>query len=166
MINDGDIGAVSIAVGLRNVPQAIRALDTFGRPDYVDVFTITTGEHADASAEQWARAVLEETPTGRSAPRLWRLLGLRLGPGSSPDHVQGWTIADGCDGWIRIEARSWFMSAHAVLRIDDATVAVALFVRYDRRIAAVIWPPVSVLHRRGVPVMLRQAIRLPRLAKR
>jgi len=147
---------VMTAVGLSNVPDAIRCLSSLASPDYVDLFTAVTSGAADKSAEQWARAALEDTPTGRSAPSLWRLLGLRLGP-TSPDYVQGWKIADRGDDWIRIEATSWFMTAHAVVQVDDGQVSLALFIRYDQPIAAVIWPPVSVMHRRAVPVMLREA---------
>jgi hypothetical protein len=153
-----DDEVVVTAVGVRNVPDVIRRLDTLAAPDYADVFTAVTSRARDRSAEAWARAVLEETPIGRSAPALWRLLGLRLGPPSST-HVQGWRIADRGDDWIRIEATSWFMTAHAVIHVEDGQVSVALFLRYDQPIAGVIWPPVSVMHRRGVPVMLRQALR-------
>jgi hypothetical protein len=151
---------VMTAVGASNVPEPIRRLHSLADPDYADVFTLMTSRATDRSGEAWARAVLEDTPIGRSAPRLWRLLGLRLGPRSSPDYVQGWRIADRGDGWIRIEATSWFMTAHAVVHVDDGRVSVALFLRYERAIAALIWPPVSVMHRRAVPVMLRQALRL------
>jgi hypothetical protein len=151
---------VTTVVGLRNVPEAIRSLDTLASPNYVDLFTAsTTGGATDTSAEEWARVALEDTPTGRSAPFLWRLLGLRLAPMPSPDCVQGWKIGDRGDDWIRIEAASWFMTAHAVVQVDDTQVSVALFVRYDRPIAALIWLPVSVMHRRAVPVMLHQALR-------
>jgi hypothetical protein len=57
------------------------------------------------------------------------------------------------------------MTAHAVVQVEDLQVSVALFVRYDRPIAALIWPPVSVMHRRAVPVMLREALRGPRFVK-
>jgi hypothetical protein len=150
---------VLTVVGLNNVPEAIRCLDTLASPDYVDLFTASTSGATDKSPEEWARAMLEDTPTGRSAPLLWRRLGLRLGPMPSPDHVQGWKIADRGDGWIRIEATSWFMTAHAVLQVDEGQVSIALFVRYDQPIAAVIWPPVSVMHRREAPIMLRQALK-------
>jgi hypothetical protein len=153
------------AVGLSNIPEVIRSRDTLPSPDYVDVITVTTGEVTDASAEEWARAALEDTPTGRAAPRLWRLLGVRLGPRPSPDYVQGWKIADGDDDWIRIEATSWFMTAHAVVQVKDGKVSVALFVRYDRPIAALIWPSVSIMHRRAVPAMIREALSSPRFAK-
>ena len=165
-MSSGSIGrqeddAVIPVVGPTNIPEAIRRLDTLASPDYVDLFTATTSRATDKSAEEWARAMLEETPTGRSAPLLWRRLGLRLGPTPSPDCVQGWKIADRGGDWIRIETRSWFMTAHAVVQVDDGHVSLALFVRYDRPIAALIWPPVSVLHRRGVPVMLHQALQAP-----
>jgi hypothetical protein len=150
---------VTTAVGVGNVPEPIRRLEPLADPDYADVFTAPTSGAADRSGEAWARAVLEQTPVGRSAPRLWRVLGLRLGPRPSPHHVQGWRIADRGDGWIRLEASSWFMTAHAVVLVDDGRLSLALFLRYERAIAAWIWPPVSVVHRRAVPVMLRQALR-------
>jgi hypothetical protein len=72
--------------------------------------------------------------------------------------VQGWTITGRAEDWIRLEAASWFMTANAVVKVDDGRVSAALFVRYDLPIAAVIWPPVSVMHRRAMPTLLRQAL--------
>lgn len=163
-MTSGSIGrqgddTVSSVVGLTDIPDTIRRLTTLVSPDYVDLFTVATSGATGKSAEEWARTALEDTPTGRSAPVLWRLLGLRLGPTPSPDYVQGWKIADRGDDWIRIETTSWFMTAHAVVQVDDGRVSIALFLRYDRPIAAVIWPPVSVMHRRAVPVILRQALK-------
>ena len=149
---------VTGAVGLTSVPDEIRGIAALANADYVDCFTATTRCASDRSAEAWARVALEDTPTGRAAPVLWRLLGLRLGPTPSPDHVQGWRIADRGDDWIRIETASWLMTAHAVVQADAEHVSLALFVRYDRPIAALVWPPVSVMHRRAVPVILRQAL--------
>jgi hypothetical protein len=148
-----------VAVGMRNVPEPIRRLEPLAAPDYADVFTLLTSRATDRSGEAWARTVLEQTPIGRSAPRLWRALGLRLGPGPSPDHVQGWRIAARGGDWIRLEATSWLMTANAVIHLEEGRLSVALFVRYERAIAALIWPPVSLMHRRAVPAMLRQALR-------
>ena len=153
-------GHVSTVVGLRNIPEAIRSLDTFDNPDYVDLFIVTTSRATERSPEEWARAVIESTPLGQSARTLWRLLGLRLGPRHSADHVQGWKIAAHGDGWIRVETASWFMTGHAVVQVDEGHVSVALFLRFDRPVAALVWLPVGVMHRRGVPAMLRQALRL------
>ena len=57
-------------VGLSNLPDAIRRRDTIAGPDYVDLFTAVTPGTTDKSAEDWARALLEDTPTGRSGPLL------------------------------------------------------------------------------------------------
>jgi hypothetical protein len=150
---------VSTAVGLANVPPWIRALDTFARPDYVDVYTARTSRARDRSPEDWGRAILEESPIGRhSARRLWRALGLRLGPPNTPGYVQGWKIAARGDDWIRIETASWYMTGHAVCRVEDDAVSIALFLRYDRPIAALVWAVVGIGHRRAVPVMFHQAL--------
>ncbi|MGO9857329.1 MAG: hypothetical protein ACLPYY_20085 [Acidimicrobiales bacterium] len=161
-LGSSEHATVVTVVGVANISEEVRSFAALDEANYADLFTATTDGAANWSAEQWARAVLEETPTGRSAPLLWRLLGLRLGPTPSTDHVQGWKIADGGDGWIRVETASWCMTAHAVVTVEGPRVSLALFLRYDRPEAALIWPAVSVLHRRGVPVMLRQALSIQR----
>lgn len=157
---------VETIVGWANIPESIRSLDTLAHPDYVDLFTAQTREAAGKNAEQWARAFLEGSAPGHSAPILWRLLGLRLGPRPSDDHVQGWRIADRGEGWIRAETASWCMTAHAVVKVDDRQVSLALFVRFDRAIAAFIWAPVAPLHRKGAPVMVHQAVKAQELKSR
>jgi hypothetical protein len=151
--------SVSTVVGLHNIPEAIRSLTTIADPDYADLCTATAGAATNRSPETWARAVLEETPLGRRARRFWQRLGLVLGPPDSPDHVQGWKIADRGDNWIRVETASWYMTAHAVFRVDDGQVSIALFLCYDEPIAAHIWSAVSVMHRDAVPDLLREALR-------
>jgi hypothetical protein len=153
------VETVTSVIGLGDVPESIRSLDTLANPDYVDLHTVTTTEAGDKTPEQWARAVLEDTPLGRSAPSLWQQLGLRLGPPHSPDHVQGWKIADRGDSWIRLETASSFITAHAVVHVDARHVSLALFLRYDQQPAALVWPRVSIMHRQAVPAMLRQAVR-------
>jgi hypothetical protein len=147
---------VMTVVGLSDIPETIRSHDTLASPDYVDVFTATASGATDRSPEEWARALLEETPTGRAAPALWRSVGLRLGPRPSAEHVQGWRIAARGDDWIRLETASWFMTAHRIVHTHDHQLSLALLIRYDHPIASLVWMPVSAMHRRAVPVMLRQ----------
>jgi hypothetical protein len=150
---------VPTVVQQRNLPEAIRSLSALTSPDYVDLFTVTASGATDRSPEQWARVALEgASPTGRFI--VWQVLcGLRLEPQPSPDYVAGWKIADRGDSWIRIEAASWFMTAHAVVQVEDGQVSVALFIRYDRPIAVLVWPPLSIGHRRAMPGLLRHAVR-------
>jgi hypothetical protein len=144
----------------REIPEVIRSLTTMASPDYVDLFTATTTESIDRSAEQWARAVLEQAPLARRNARvLWRLMGLRLGPRHSPDYVQGWKITARGDNWIRVETASWYMAAQAVCLIEEGEVSISLSLRYDQPVAHLIWAFVSGPHQRAVPVMLSQAVK-------
>ena len=145
-----------------HAPRAIRSLSTLASPDYVDFFTITTDGAAGGSPEQWARAAVEAA--GLGGQFVWRVLcGLRLERRPSPDSIGGWKIADRGDSWIRLEAASWFMTAQLVLMVDDGHLSVATFIRYDRPIAALVWPPLSAGHRSLMPGLLRGTVRVMRI---
>jgi hypothetical protein len=146
----------------RNVPEAIRSRDTLTSPDYADIFTATTSPATGRSSEQWARAVLEGGPVPLRlfvpfAQRL--LLGLRLEPRPSSDYLLGWRIADRGDSWLRIEAASWFLTAHIIIQLDGEQLSFATFVSYDRRLAALVWPPVSIIRRQVGFALMRHALR-------
>lgn len=146
----------------RHIPKAISALTGMGRPDYVDIFTVTAEDAAAESVEEWARAVVEGA-VGLAGQFVWRvLLGLDLGSRSSPDRVGGWRIAERGPDWVRLEADSWFMTPHLVFSIDGEDLSVATLIRYDRSIAPVIWGPISLSHRQALPSLLRRAVRLSR----
>jgi hypothetical protein len=128
--------------------------------DYDDCFAAPRAAGDDRTPEQWARAVFEETPR----PVRWFLvngfrygLGLRFGPRPSPDHVLGWTIIDRSPDSLTVEARSWFLTSRLVFRTETTRLSQSTYVRYDRRIAAIVWPPVSILHRQIVPRIVRHA---------
>jgi hypothetical protein len=90
----------------------------------------------------------------------WRLvLGLRLGPRHSPDHILGWRIADRSPDETVCQLRSVFLDAHNMFRKVDGTFVWSTFVTYERPIARVIWPPTSLLHRLLVRIALRRAAR-------
>jgi len=154
--------AVPSVLWQRNVPEAIRSHDTLANPDYADFFTATASKPTDKSPEQWVHAVVQGAPVlvRLVVPFAQRVvLGLHLEPRSSPEHPLGWQIADRGDGWVRIEAASWFMTAHIVSQVDEGRRSLATFIRYDRRIVALVWPPMSILHRWVGLVILRRAVR-------
>jgi hypothetical protein len=157
------MSAVSSIVGEHDVPESVRTLITLDGPDYVDLFTAEapTATTEGASAEEWARAILERAPVSRrNARRFWRLMGLRLGPPGSPEHVQGWKIAARGGNWVRLETGSWYLTAQAVCLVESGRVSLSLSVRRDRQVAALVWAFVEGPHRRAVPVMLHQAVKL------
>jgi hypothetical protein len=151
---------VERAVGVASVPAAVRSLSPIVAPDYIDCFTIRAPHAAAETPERWARAIMEEGALAhRDARRLWRLLGLRLGPRGSAEHVQGWKITDHEHDWIRVKTASWYLSAQAVCLVEADQVSLSLSLRYDNRpVAALVWRFVAGPHQRAVPVMLRQAV--------
>jgi hypothetical protein len=144
----------------RTIPEAIRVLSGMDRPDYIDVFTVTTDGAADATPEQWFRTALEDV-AGRGGQFIWRrVLGLQLKSRPSTEQIAGWKIADHGEDWIRLEASSWFLTAHLVTRVDDGQLVAGTFIRYDHPIAPLIWVPASAVHRRMMPGLLVKTVRL------
>ncbi|TDC97704.1 DUF2867 domain-containing protein [Actinomadura sp. 7K507] len=146
---------VEAAVGADDVPAAVRALSTLPDIDYVDLFTLATG--AEATPEQWARAMFGDVPsTGERL--IWRgALGLRLSRGRSPDTVAGWRIDGRGENWVRLQAASWFLNCNLVVQADGGRVSLATFVYYDRGLGRLVWPRLSAVHRRLAPGLLRES---------
>jgi hypothetical protein len=144
----------------REVPEAIRALGALANADYADIVTATI-DVTPAEPEQVIHATVNDLPRGLLflIPFVQRVfLGLRLKLRPSPDYLLGWKIADRGENWIRIEAASWFLTGHVVMYIDEGRISFASFLRYDRRLAAFVWPPVSLIHRRVALALVRSAI--------
>jgi hypothetical protein len=136
------------------VPPEMLALTTLAEPDYVDVFTLGGGI-PERSPEEWARVMLDKV-AGLGGQFIWRvLLGLRLQ--NAPDRVAGWALAARGADHVRLEASSPLMTAHLVVRADAERVTLATVIRYDSRPAALVWGPLSALHRALVPGLMRDA---------
>jgi hypothetical protein len=137
------------------VPEPIRALSSLSSIDYADEFTLVTGLRA--TPEQWARAMFGDEPSAGEW-FIWRgLLHLRLSRGRSPDTVAGWRIGDRGADWIRLEVASWFLAGNLVVHTAPGRVSLATFLHYARPVGGVWWPPLSAVHRRLVPGLLRDA---------
>ncbi|PMR61548.1 hypothetical protein C1A38_08590 [Verrucosispora sp. ts21] len=148
-------GATVSTIGVERLPASVRTLSSLSRIDYADHFLLPTD--AAAPVELWARVMFGDTPDAIEL-FLWRgLMGLRLSRTVSADTVAGWQIAEQDDEWIRLEATSWFLAANMVVQATGDSVALGTFLRYDRWLAHLVWPPLSILHRRLVPGVLRKA---------
>lgn len=130
--------------------------------DFVCAYEVDIAPGDERSAEQWARDAWEGAP----APLRWFMLagwrfvlGLRLGPRSSSDHILGWSISRRSPDETVCQLRSLFLSASNIFRRVDGRLVWSTHVTYDRPIARVIWPPVSLLHRLLVRIALRRAAR-------
>jgi len=128
--------------------------------DFACAYEVDVGIGDDRSSEQWARAAWE----GASAPMRWFIvagwrfvLGLRLGPRRSPDHILGWEIVDRRPEETVCHQRSWFLDAYNTFRLDADRLVWSTLVVYERPVARLVWPPVSLLHRPMVRIALRRA---------
>lgn len=151
----------SIVRWRREVPETIRALGALANTDYADIVTASIDETL-AEPEQLIDVALKGLPRGLLLliPLVQRVfLGLRLNLRPAPDHLLGWKIADRGENWIRIEAASWFLTGHVVMHSDGGQLSFASFIRYDRRLAALVWPPISLIHRQVALALVRSAIR-------
>jgi hypothetical protein len=145
----------------REVPEAIRSLGTLADADYADIVTATI-DATPPEPEQFVREVLEDLP--RWLPPFIAFvqrvfLGFRLKLRPSPDRLLGWKIVERGGTWMRIETASWFMTCHVVIHVAEDQASVASFIRYDRRLAAFVWPPVSLIHRQVALALVRRGIR-------
>jgi hypothetical protein len=130
--------------------------------DFACAYEITAGAGDVRSSQQWARAAWEGAP----APLRWFMamgwrlvLGLRLGPGPSPDYILGWRIVEDRADKTECQSRSWFLNACNVFSIDDGRLVWSTLIVYERPIARVVWLPVSLLHRPLVRLTLRRVAR-------
>jgi hypothetical protein len=87
-------GEAQAAVRQIAVPDEARAVCTLTRTDYEDAFEVDVGAVQDRTAEQWARAVLEDSPVSIRGPLVagWSAIGLKLGFDRSRERVLGWEI--------------------------------------------------------------------------
>ena len=156
----------------RGAPAAIREHDTLERIDWSDVFTGTADGAVELSPQAWAAALGRDAParirlTLRSAAWTQRnILGLRLQPRRSGHHVIGWKVAAAGDHWFRLEAEGWLGTAHLLLHVAGQEVSIGTLLRYDRRMAAIVWQPVSFFHRQVGIALLGHLLTSPALYAR
>lgn len=149
------------ALSARRVPVTEEKLRGIGRYDYADAFEVRVPDPDQRSAEQWLRCGFGQAP-----PALrWTIvvahrhvLGFRLAPVSSPDHVVGWTVVDAQPDVIHLEAASPLLSAAMVGRRANATTTtLTTCLTYERPRAAQVWRMLGPLHRRIAPYLLNRA---------
>lgn len=144
------------------VPPAARALSTLARIDYADAFLVDTGPVRDRTAEEWARAILEDAPiTVRS--RLVSgssTIGLKVATGRSGRSVLGWEVRAGADEFVLLGAGSRIgMPGELLFKREDHGLLFATFVQHDNLIARAVWAAVEPAHVRIVRDILKHASR-------
>jgi hypothetical protein len=139
----------------RDITERTRSLSTLGRIDYSDVATVTTT--VEATPKEWARAIIEGAG-GARAQVFWRAIGLRL-EGPSTGHIGGWRIVSEGDDSIVCETSSFYATINAVCEVGNDGASLTLLARFDHPFARLACPPITLLHRRGIGLLLRKAVR-------
>ncbi|MDP3858250.1 MAG: hypothetical protein Q8Q73_10885 [Stagnimonas sp.] len=140
-----------------------------GYADYADAFEIGRNRSDHRHAESWVRDAFGHLPlTSRRFGMLAHrhLLGFRLGPWSSPDHIFGWHIAESRPDVLHLEASGNIMDGRMIWRLKDDRLVMTTFVKYNRpRLAAGIWALAGRIHRDAVPGLLANATNKAKLVR-
>jgi hypothetical protein len=129
------------------------------RIDYVDVFAIDVGRLAPATAEEWARTVVEDVAR-EGGQFIWRgVLQLDLLRFPVQERIGGWKLEVIGPQMVRLQAASPRMTVHIVVDSTDGRLSVGTFVRYDRATGRVMWMPLAIIHRALMPGLLGNSVR-------
>jgi hypothetical protein len=139
------------------VPAAARGRSTLGQIDYEDAFLVDTGAADDRTAEEWARAMLEDAPAvvRKTLVTGWSSLGLQIGSARSERLVLGWEIRRNAPDHVLLGARSRVgLPAELLFERGDRTLLFATFVRQENAAARAAWAGVIPLHHQVVRRLL------------
>lgn len=130
--------------------------------DYTDVFEVPFRSGDGRSAEQALRDAVGNDPGTGGSVVVWihrHMLGFRLGPYSSPDHIIGWSIESSDDDEVVLTADGPLMRGRlTLLRKDGQPATLTTRVHYRHGIAAgAVWAVVGPLHRAVAPRLLQRA---------
>jgi hypothetical protein len=129
--------------------------------NYVDVFEVPLLPSDSRTAEQSFRDALGQTPGPGGAAVLWihrHVLGFRLGPASSPDHIIGWSIMRSDADEVLLAADGPLMHGELDLRRQDGRRAVLTTrVHFRHQLAGrAVWFMVGPLHRAIAPQLMKR----------
>lgn len=135
------------------MPPAARALSTLSRIDYEDAFLLDVGGAHERTAEQWARAILEDAPITLRHLLLagWSAIGLKLSRSRSSRLVLGWQLRRRTPDFVLLAADSRIgMPGQVLCKRQRRALLFATFVQHDNLIAHALWRGVEPAH---VPVV-------------
>ena len=163
---------VAVRLTLKRIAaQALAGRTQIGEDaaDYVDVFEVPLRPADSRTAEQALRDALGQNPGALGAAVRWihrHLLGFRLGPASSPEHLIGWSIARSDADEVVLTANGPLMHGELDLRRQDGRRAVLTTrLHYRHRFAGrAVWLAVGPLHRVIAPQLVKRTARVAEAA--
>lgn len=144
------------------LPPAVRALSMLSHVDYEDAFLVDVGPPWECTAEQWARAFLEDAPltVRRTLQSGWTGIGLKLGGKPSDRSVLGWEIRRNLPEFLLLAADSRVgMPAELLFKREQHALLCATLVQHNNQAARLLWAGVEPVHVPVVRRVLEQASR-------
>lgn len=144
------------------LPPGVRALSMLSHVDYEDAFLVDVGQTRERTAEQWARAVMEDAPltVRRTLQSGWTGIGLKLGGKPADRFVLGWEIRRNTPELVLLGADSWVgMPAELLFKREQHTLLCATLVQHNNQAARLLWAGVEPVHVPVVRRVLEQASR-------
>jgi hypothetical protein len=142
------------------LPPDARALTTLDHVEYTDAFRLETGLAEERTAEEWARALLEEAPaaTRTKLRRGWFALGVQLGSTEDERLVLGWRVRRNSPEYVLLAARSLLgMEAEVLVKREQSTLLVATLMRLSNPLARAVWTAFAPKHRRVLHHLVKEA---------
>ncbi len=141
------------------ISDDLLALTTMTDVVYIDCHVLQTPVATTRTADQWARAIMEDVPEATRArlAAAWAGIELDLHPGP-PDTVAGWRITFTAPERIVLRADSGLgFHGELVVEVGDDTVRIATFVAMDGTRAPDAWFPCVPGHLTFVRSLLEYA---------
>jgi hypothetical protein len=135
-------------------------LTTLDCVDYTDGFRLETEFAQERTAEEWARALLEEAPeaTRVMLRRGWFALGVQLGSTEDGRLVFGWPVRSSSPDNFLLGARSQLgIEAEVLVRRERSAMVVATFMQLRNPAARAVWTGFAPKHRRVLHHLLEEA---------
>ena len=152
--------AVTTAVRKIETPPEVLRQSTLPRVDYSDAFVVEPVPAGARTAEDWARAMLEEAPERmrRSLRAGWLALGLEIGPPWSDHRVLGWPVRRSEPDLVLLSAASRCgIPAELLFVRRHETLLFSTLVHHGNQLARTIWLGIIPGHQRVVRQLLEQA---------
>jgi hypothetical protein len=142
------------------LPPDARALTTLDHVEYTDAFRLEIGLAEERTAEEWARALLEDAPaaTRTMLRRGWFALGVQLGSTEDERLVLGWPVRWNSPEYVLLAARSLLgMEAEVLVKREQRTLLVATLMHLSNPLARAVWTAFAPKHRRVLHHLVKEA---------
>ena len=128
------------------VPARAREIAALNRVEYADCFAVDVS--AERTPEEWIRLVAGAMPALFLVVRgAHRVLGLRLAPADSPQHVIGWDVLRSAADEAVLSNAGMLGQPRIAALTQPGEVVVATLIEFNGIIGRILWAAAAPMHR-------------------